>query len=77
MLCSVNRAWTKTGKACARVCVCVCVFLYVLYIDYQSILSPGKLKTFLGSEEIMAGLAGEKLKCIFRVKTWLRNVICL
>lgn len=57
--------------------VCVCVFLHVLHIDYQRILSPGKLRPFLGSEEITAGVAGENLKGIFRVKTWLRNVICL
>lgn len=57
--------------------VCVCVFLYVLHIDYQSVHSTGKLRPFLGSEELMAGLAGINVKGIFRVKTWLRNVIRL
>lgn len=54
---------------CVCVCLCMCLFLYILRTEYQNIRTTGKMRTFLGAEDILAGLC--KFKGLFEGSDWV------
>ena len=46
------------------VCVCVCLCVHLLHPEFQNIHSTSKVRTFVGSENVLAGT--HNLKGLFK-----------